>query len=209
MMSKGAALATIEECREVNRSIPKKRKCVKKQEIEDMTFEGLNKDQVRRLKDLLWKYKDRFTPKGTFPRPAMVRGHQIFTDGPPIATRPYRYSETENQVINWEVDKMLAFEIIRQSDSPWSSTIVLVRKANGKVRFCVDYRRLNAITKKDSFPMPRIDDTLDWIGKGKWFTTLDLASGYWQIPMNEEDRRRRPSERRRASMSSIPCHLGW
>ena len=72
MMSKGATLATIEECREVNRPIPKKRKCVEKKEIEDMTFAGLTGDQVRRLKDLLLKYRGRFTPKDTFPRTAKV-----------------------------------------------------------------------------------------------------------------------------------------
>ena len=83
---------------------------------------------------------------------------------------------------------MLDYKIIQESESPWSSPIVLVSKSNGKVRFCVDYRKLNAVTKKDSFPIPRIDDTLDWIGKGKWFMTLDLFSGYWQIPMGKGDK---------------------
>jgi hypothetical protein len=69
--------------------------------------------------------------------------------------------------------------------SPWSSRIVLVKKKNGKLRFCVDYRGLNKITKKDVYPLPRIDDSLALLQKGKYFSTLDLFAGYWQIPLEE------------------------
>lgn len=71
--------------------------------------------------------------------------------------------------------------IIQQSSSPGASGVVLVRKKDGTLRFCVDYSGLNSVTKLDQFPLPRIDDLLDQLGRSRFFTTLDLASGYWQI----------------------------
>ena len=75
--------------------------------------------------------------------------------------------------------------VIAPSKSPWSSPVVLVRKRDGTLRFCVDYRVLNSGTKPDLFPLPRINDLLYQLGKSKCFTTLDLASGYWQIKVHE------------------------
>ena len=71
--------------------------------------------------------------------------------------------------------------MIQPSTSPWASPVFMVRKKDGTNRFCVDYRALNAITKPDLYPLPRIDDLLDQLGKSRYFSTLDLASGYWQI----------------------------
>ncbi|KAG8176259.1 hypothetical protein JTE90_021356 [Oedothorax gibbosus] len=88
---------------------------------------------------------------------------------------------------------MQSNDIIEPSSSPWASPIVLVRKKDGKTRFCVDYRRLNDITKKDSYPLPRIDETLDTLVGNRWFTTLDLKSGYWQVKIHQTTKERRPS----------------
>ena len=73
--------------------------------------------------------------------------------------------------------------VIQPSHSPWSSPVVMVRKKDGSHRFCVDYWGLNAVTKADAFPLSRIDDLLDHLGKAKYFSMLDLASGFWQIRM--------------------------
>ena len=86
------------------------------------------------------------------------------------------------------VTEMLTGGQIEASDSPWSSPVVLVTKKDGGTRFCVDYRQLNDATIKDAYPLPRIDDTLDMLAGKQWFSTLDLASGYWQVSLSREAR---------------------
>ena len=79
---------------------------------------------------------------------------------------------------------------IDESKSPWSSPIVLLKKKNGKTRFCVNYRHLDEITKKDSSPLIRIEDTLNALVGSSWFSTVDLQNGYWHIAMDEKVRRK-------------------
>ena len=76
--------------------------------------------------------------------------------------------------------------------SPWASDVVLVQKPSDELHFCVDYRRVNSITKKDPYPLPRIDETLDALNDARYFTTLDLQSGYWHVPVREEDKESQP-----------------
>jgi hypothetical protein len=83
---------------------------------------------------------------------------------------------------------MMKHKLIRPSNSPWTSPVVLVKKKNGKLRFCVDYRKLNNVTKKDAYPLPRIDEMLNTLAGSHWFSTLDLASGYWQVAMHPRDK---------------------
>ncbi|GFY63035.1 hypothetical protein TNIN_42531 [Trichonephila inaurata madagascariensis] len=99
----------------------------------------------------------------------------------PIKQRPYLISITERRVIENEVQRMLKEDVIQPSESPWSSPVVLAKKKNGEWRFCVDYRRLDKITKKDVCPLPRIDDALDSLEGANIFSMMDLKSGYWQI----------------------------
>jgi hypothetical protein len=86
------------------------------------------------------------------------------------------------------IQKLLGSSVIRESHSPYASPIVLVRKKNGSLLLCVDYRKLNLRTQKDSFPLPRKDESLDALNGAQWFTTLDLASGLNQVAVEEEDK---------------------
>ena len=83
-----------------------------------------------------------------------------------------------------EIQNMLKRGIIEPSSSPWSSNVVLVTKKDGSVRFCVDYRVLNSLTKKDAYPLPRVDDCLDSLAGSKWYSTMDLNSGFWQVGLS-------------------------
>ena len=83
---------------------------------------------------------------------------------------------------------MLKEDIIEPANGPWASPVVLVTKKDVSVRFCINFRKVNSVTRKDAYPLPRIIDCLDTLGGSEWFCTLDLASGYWQVPMKQEDR---------------------
>jgi hypothetical protein len=87
-----------------------------------------------------------------------------------------------------ELEEMLAAGIVEPSTSEWAAPIVLVKKKDGTLRFCVDYRRLNSVSKVDPYPMPRIDELIDKLGGAKYLTTMDLAKGYWQVPMDGSSR---------------------
>ena len=115
--------------------------------------------------------------------------HSIDTgSAPPIRQPPRRVRKHKQQETHQLLQSMLDRNIIAKSYSPWSSPIILVWKKDGSLRFCVDYRKVNEVTKKDAYPLPRIDETLDTLAGSVWFTTLDLLSGYWQVEVEEKDR---------------------
>ena len=114
--------------------------------------------------------------------------HRIITgDAPPVAQPAYQASPKKLDFIKREVADLLQKGMIRKSASPYASPVVVVGKKGGDMRLCVDYRKLNAITKPNMYPLPRIDNILDSFNGSDWFTTLDLASGYWQVAMDEAD----------------------
>ena len=104
----------------------------------------------------------------------------------PLCTMPHVTPEDEKE--EECVAEMLTGGQIEASDSPWSSPVVLVMKKDGGTQFCADYRQLNDAITKDAYPLPRIDDTLDMLAGKQWFSTLDLASGYWQVSLSQEAR---------------------
>ncbi|GFW58334.1 retrovirus-related Pol polyprotein from transposon 297 [Trichonephila clavipes] len=149
----------------------------------------LSDEQRNKLSELLGKFSGLFTKTDKSTAAKTNVKHKIYIgDHAPINQRAYRVSPTERRIIHEEVQKMLDGGIVQPSESPWSSPVVLVRKKDGSWRFCVDYRKLNSVTKKDVYPLPRINDTLDCLKGAKFFSSMDLRSGYWQIEIDEADR---------------------
>ncbi|GBM32083.1 Transposon Ty3-I Gag-Pol polyprotein [Araneus ventricosus] len=107
---------------------------------------------------------------------------------PSIKQYPRRLPLAKKEKAERLVKEMVGNEIIEELSGPWASPIVLVKKKDGSTRFCVDYRKLDKITIKDSYPLPRMDDTLDALNGSQWFSTLDLKSGYWQVEIQPEDK---------------------
>jgi hypothetical protein len=143
----------------------------------------------RGLAQLLEQYQHGFAKCPTDIGHTSVVTHSIPTgDAKPIkqAVRrtPRAFAGEEENVIKDQIDA----GVLQESNSPWASPLVYVRKKDGTVRACVDYRALNNVTMKDTYPLPRIADCLDCIQEAKWFGTLDLQSGYWQIQVDECDR---------------------
>jgi hypothetical protein len=103
---------------------------------------------------------------------------EILPGAQPVFQPPYRAAKAGREIEQREVERMLKAGVIQPATSEWASPVVLITKKDGENRFCVDYRRLNALTKKDSYPLPRMDECLDSLGEAGIFTTLDCNSGY-------------------------------
>ncbi|KAK4469996.1 hypothetical protein MN116_000019 [Schistosoma mekongi] len=150
----------------------------------------LDRQTRYRVVSVLMKFREVFEENGLPGRTRAV-WHEIDTgDHKPIKQYPRRVPIHYQPELDKMIKEMLKHKVIRPSTSPWASPIVLVKKKDNSLRLCVDYRRLNAITKRDSFPLPRIDETLDVLGGAQWFSTLDLASGYWQVEIRPKDRQK-------------------
>ncbi|KAE9064232.1 hypothetical protein PF010_g28689 [Phytophthora fragariae] len=122
------------------------------------------------------------------PATALATEHHIDTgDAAPIMLKRRRQAQSEDAVIETNVRKMLAAGVIKEGDGAWGFPVVLVKKKDGEVRICVDYRALNKVTRKDVYPLPRIDETLEALGGALLFSTLDLKAGYWQIKKAAKD----------------------
>nr|VZI46665.1 unnamed protein product [Spirometra erinaceieuropaei] len=141
------------------------------------------------LRSLLTAFSDVFAWDDTsLGRTAVIR-HTIDTGtSKPLWQPPRRIPPHFQKEVNDLIQTMLTTGIIRPSRSPWASPVTLVPKKDGRLRFCIDYRRLNAVTTRDSFPLPRIDVTLEALAGAQWFSTLDLKSGYWQVEVEPSDR---------------------
>lgn len=111
-------------------------------------------------------------------------------DTQPVNTPPYKTGPAQRAVVEEHINAMLKDNICQPSNSPWASPIVIVPKPGGKTRFCIDFRKLNKITKKDVYPLPRIDTLLDcFVGKC-FFTIMDMLCGYWNVRMHDNSRQK-------------------
>ena len=141
---------------------------------------------ANQLKELVNEFSDVFTdlPKMTNLAECQIK---CTTETPPRC-RVYPVPFAQRETVKKEVQAMLDMGVIEPSVSPYSSPIVLVKKPDGKIRFCIDYRELNKVVEFDAEPMPNIDFLFTKLAEKKIFTKIDLSKGYWQIPMAEEDR---------------------
>ncbi|GBO32286.1 Retrovirus-related Pol polyprotein from transposon 297 [Araneus ventricosus] len=150
-------------------------------------LEVLNEEQRTAVKELLQEFQHLFSTSDSDVGRCNMTQHRIHTGNhPPIKQYPRRLPLAKKEEAERLVKEMVDNGIIDESSGPWASPFVLVKKKDGSTRFCVDYRKLNEITIKDSYPLPRIDDTLDALN-GR-FSTLDLKSGYWQVEIQPEDK---------------------
>ena len=172
----------------------------KEQELEKFYTEVRNKiskvdmdlssDQKEELENTLRMYEDIF--KADLENPGttehLLKQRIDVGDTKPIYQKPHRSSYQERLVIRKELESLLKSGVIRPSFSPWAAPVVMVTKKDGKPRFCIDFRKLNAVTKRDVYPIPLVDDITDQIGKAIYRSTLDLTKGFWQIPIEESDK---------------------
>ena len=149
----------------------------------------LNNQQRQSLKCLLQEQQDVISKSSLDVGKTSLVEHSIDTgDSAPIRSQPYRKSFRERQVMKELINEFKDKKLIQDSCSPWSSPVVLVRKRDGSWRFCCDWRKLNKLTKKDATPLPRVDDTLDRLAGSKFFSKIDLTSGFYQIKLDDDAR---------------------
>lgn len=160
---------------------------------EQLTFDLnnplLGEEWKKRITDKLNSIRDVFaTDEMTNGHTSAVKHHIRLKDDTPFKERPRPIHPSDREAVKQHLRELLDARIIRESESPFASPLVLVRKKNGKIRLCVDYRKLNARTIKDAYALPNIEETFSALSGAKWFSVMDLKSGYYQVEMVEEDK---------------------
>ncbi|PNX59598.1 retrotransposon-related protein, partial [Trifolium pratense] len=140
------------------------------------------------IQSLLQRFSTLFNEPTHLPPPRFT-DHQIplLPNASPVNVRPYRYPHAQKLEIESQIRKLIGNGWIKPSNSPYSSPVLLLKKKDGTWRMCVDYRALNAITIKDRFPLPTVDELLDELGSARVFSKLDLTSGFHQIQLQPQD----------------------
>ena len=143
----------------------------------------LEPSQQEELKQLIHEYEHLFPDIPT--RTDKIYHDVIVEDSKPVKQHPYRMNPLKQKYLQDEVKYLLENDFIEPSQSNYSSSCILVPKSNGTYRMCNDYRKVNSVTKTDSFPVPRIDDCIDKVGNSKYVTKFDLLKGFWQVPLTD------------------------
>ena len=191
LLGTGETVTHVEELKEMPldrsehaQSLPEHLQDLYKQSCSELTPE-----EAHELRHLLINYADVFSKGNDDLGCTDLTEHTVETgDHRPIKLPPRKVPLGKRDEAEKMIQDMERQGLIEPSKSPWSFPVVMVKKKDGTLRFCVDYRALNHITVKDSYPLPRIDDTLDALSGSKWFSTLDLKSGYHQVKMADEDK---------------------
>lgn len=159
-------------------------------EIWKRSCDDLEPEQQEELWRVLVEFKDVFALREVEVGLTHLVRHEIATgDARPIKTCPCRLPLVHQAAADSVINEILTAGIIEPSDSPRASGVVIVNKKKSlKMRFCVNYRPLNSMSKKDSYPLPCINESLDLVSGSSWFSSLNLCSGYWQVPLSPEDR---------------------
>ncbi|XP_038062329.1 uncharacterized protein LOC119732798 [Patiria miniata] len=148
----------------------------------------LSGEEKHQFQQLLQRYEEVFSKHDRDLGYTDTVKHTIHTGAAaPIRQRYRSLPPSQYQEVRKHIQELLEAGVVQESVSPWASPIVVVRKRDQSIRLCIDYRRLNAVTTKNSFPLPRIDESLQALGKAKYFSVLDLTSGYYQVAMAKED----------------------
>ena len=145
--------------------------------------------QKEKLATLFHSFKDLWSKEkreGSLEKTTST-SHTIEVDGSPIKHNPYKTSSVENHIIWQHINKMALHKVIKPSKSPWASLILLADKKNGKIRFYIDFRVLNKVTKKDSYPLLKMDKILVVLRNASYFSTIDFTDAFWSIPIHLDD----------------------
>ena len=158
-------------------------------QLRDVDLSPLSDPEQAQVRALLLKYSSVFSAyEGDLGCTTLISHDIPLLDQVPVRQRYRRLPPSDYEAVKSHINQLLQTQVIRESSSPFSSPLVLVKKKDGSLRMCVDYRQLNAKTRKDAFPLPRIEESLDMLSGARWFSTMDLASGYNQVPVSEGDR---------------------
>jgi len=164
--------------------------CKELRDLYERSCTNLVSDQRQRLMELLHKYRDIFSKSSNDLGRTNVVKHNIDVNerARPVKLPPRRVPRAFGNCEAKIIQDQLNAGIIEESTSPWSSPLCFVRKKDNQIQVCIDYRRLNEVTKKNAHPLPSINDCLESLGGNNYFSCLDLMSGFYQIEMNENDR---------------------
>jgi len=172
-----------------SRNEQKNKKDTRMKQPFNLSSSELTEQQKVTASELLENWSEVFARSQTELGEAKAVKHSIkLTDSTPFRERHRRVPPAQYEEVRKHLQEMLACGAIRHSKSPWSSNVVLARKHDGSLRLCIDFRKLNERTVRDGYQLPRIEETFDKMYGSKWFSSLDLQSGYWQVEMQEEDK---------------------